>query len=89
MPTYDYRTTSPDTAPECCREPFEVVQRMAEDALTKCPKCGGPIERMISAPGFTTKKSTKAMMSDANLKRLGFKKMVNEGGGKFRDVLAD
>jgi hypothetical protein len=29
------------------------------------------------------------MMSDANLKRLGFKKMVNEGGGKFRDVLAD
>ncbi len=40
MPTYEY---------ECrdCRHHFEQAQNMSDDALTKCPKCGGALERLI------------------------------------------
>jgi putative FmdB family regulatory protein len=94
MPTYDYRATEEALADanaankDCpCREGFETVQRMAEEPLTACPECGGPIQRVINAVGFSTK-SHKTMMSDANLKKNGFKKLVKEGDGKYRNVLA-
>lgn len=40
MPTYDYRCN------HCGR--FQVKQRITESALEKCPKCGQPVERLIS-----------------------------------------
>ena len=40
MPTYDYRCEN------CGR--FEKVQKISEDALTICPRCGGKAERLIS-----------------------------------------
>jgi putative FmdB family regulatory protein len=40
MPTYDYRC-------ENCGK-FEKMQKISEDALTICPKCGGEVERLIS-----------------------------------------
>jgi len=87
MPTYDYRAQDPEKAPECCAEGFEVVQTMSEAPLEKCPTCGGPLVKVIGAPGFTMR-SEKHVMSDNNLKRAGFKKLVKEGDGKYRNVLA-
>ena len=87
MPTYDYRATDPKKAKKCCREPFEVVQSLSESTLETCPTCGGPLMRLISAPGFTTK-STKAILSDNNLRKNGFKRLVKEGDGKYRNTLA-
>lgn len=89
MPTYDYRATDAARSCDRCREPFEVVQSFADAALTACPACGAAIARVIGAPTFLTKGTKKDVTSDANLKRLGFKKLVNEGNGKFRNVLAD
>lgn len=40
MPTYDYKCEN------CGR--FEEVQKISEDPLTVCPKCGGKVERLIS-----------------------------------------
>ena len=57
------------------------------EGLEKCPMCGGPIVKLIGAPGFTMR-SEKHTMSDKNLKRAGFKKLVKEGDGKYRNVLA-
>lgn len=87
MPTYDYRASDPEKAPECCAEGFEWVQTMSEAPLEKCPTCGGPISKVIGAPGFTTR-STKSKLSDKSLKAAGFKKLVKEGDGKYRNVLA-
>ncbi len=42
MPTYEYRCTK-------CGD-FEMIQSMAEDALTECPECGNPVKRLISKP---------------------------------------
>ena len=44
MPTYEY---------ECqkCQHKFEIFQSMTAEPLTKCPKCGGKIKRLIGAGG--------------------------------------
>jgi putative FmdB family regulatory protein len=86
MPTYEYESTDPEAACERCRERFEVRQSMREEPLTKCPQCGGPVERVISRCGISTQQSEKSMLSDKNLKAKGLTKLVNEGGGKFRKV---
>lgn len=42
MPTYDY---------ECqkCAHRFEVFQKMTARHLSKCPKCGGKVRRLIGS----------------------------------------
>lgn len=40
MPIYDYKCE------KCGR--FEKTQRITEPALTQCPTCGGPVQRLIS-----------------------------------------
>jgi len=84
MPTYEYRAKDVDKACDHCRERFEVQQSMSEEALTSCPQCGKPIERIISLCSVSTTQSTRSMLSDKNLKEKGFTKLVNEGEGKFR-----
>lgn len=41
MPTYEY---------ECkrCSHKFEAFQSMSDDALSKCPECGGKVQRLIN-----------------------------------------
>jgi len=40
MPNYDYECSK-------CRHVFEVFQRISEEPLKSCPKCGGPVKRLI------------------------------------------
>mgnify|MGYP000865800142 FL=1 len=40
MPTYDY------SCAKCGK--FEYFQKITEDPLTTCPKCGGEVRRLIS-----------------------------------------
>ncbi len=86
MPTYEYQATKVEGGCERCRERFEVRQSMRDEPLAKCPDCGGPIVRLISACGISTQPSERSMLSDKNLKRHGLTKLVNEGGGRFRKV---
>lgn len=86
MPTYEYQSRQPKNACDLCRQRFEVRQSMQDAPLTACPRCGGPVERLISACGISTRPSEKSLLSDKNLKAKGFTKLVNEGGGKFRKV---
>jgi len=60
---------------------------MSDPSLQGCPECGAKIQRLVSACRVDTKPSTKSQLSDKNLKRLGFSKLVNEGGGKFRKTV--
>ena len=48
MPIYTYRCT------ECDHE-FETRQRMTDDPLTECPKCGGKIRRVVNSVGVVFK----------------------------------
>jgi putative FmdB family regulatory protein len=47
MPLYEYQCD------RCGR--FEVIRKFSDKPLTKCPKCGGPIQRLPSAPAIQFK----------------------------------
>lgn len=86
MPTYIYQAAEQTDACEECRKGFEVEQSIKEDALKSCPHCGNAIQRLITPCNFARTHSTAARLSDSNLKKHGFTKLVNEGNGKFRKV---
>jgi putative FmdB family regulatory protein len=49
MPTYEYQCKK-------CGHEMEAVQRITEDELTRCPKCGKEaLSRLISATSFQLK----------------------------------
>ncbi len=48
MPTYEYRCD------ECGNE-FEATQKITDDPLKSCSKCGGQIQRLIGATNFILK----------------------------------
>ncbi|MCQ2736584.1 MAG: zinc ribbon domain-containing protein [bacterium] len=85
MPIYCYRATENSEGCDHCKNTFEIKQKMSEDALKTCPECGGEIERIIAPYGvyFYTDRQ-KQMLSDKNLSRMGFTKLVREGKGVYR-----
>jgi len=44
MPNYDFECLS-------CHHKFEMFQNMSDKVLTKCPKCGKKVKRLIGAGG--------------------------------------
>jgi putative FmdB family regulatory protein len=50
MPLYEYIC-------EACSHRFEVIQKFSDPALEKCPKCGGLVRKLQSAPAFQFKGS--------------------------------
>jgi putative FmdB family regulatory protein len=50
MPLYEYRCQS-------CGERTEVLQHVGDAPLSQCPKCGGAVEKVISAPALQFKGS--------------------------------
>lgn len=42
MPTYDYECKN-------CKKVFEINQKMTDEPLKKCPKCGKPVKRLIGS----------------------------------------
>jgi putative FmdB family regulatory protein len=50
MPLYEYQC-------EKCGHRFEKIQKFSDKMVKKCPKCGGRVEQMISAPAVQFKGS--------------------------------
>ena len=82
VPTYVYQAR--ERGCKVCRDRFERKQSMSEAPLERCPSCGAPVERVICVPFVSTGRSDKSVLSDSNLKKHGFTKLINEGGGKYR-----
>jgi len=87
MPFYTYRPRDSQQCCEYCRNEFEIVQLIREDALQICPECGNEVVRLIFPAKQSTEVSTKKLLSDDNIRKHGFKKLVNAGGGKFDEVV--
>lgn len=86
MPTYEYRAKDVATSCEYCANGFDVTQRISDPPIEVCPKCGAPVQRAVSLFSVGTRPSVKSLLSDKNIKRRGFTKLANEGGGKFRKI---
>jgi putative FmdB family regulatory protein len=50
MPLYEYQCKK-------CHHRFERIQKFSDSHVKKCPECGGPVERTISAPAVQFKGS--------------------------------
>ena len=50
MPIYEYRCKK-------CNHQFEVFQKLNEENLKNCPRCGGPLQKVISSPAIQFKGS--------------------------------
>ena len=87
MPFYTYKPREPEKSCDYCRDGFDTIQGIREDALETCPECNNPVVRIIYAATELKDKSTKTMLSDDNLKKHGFKKLVNKGGGQYDEVV--
>ena len=48
MPLYEYKCAA-------CGEVFEVMQKFSDQPLKVHPACGGPVERLVSAPALQFK----------------------------------
>jgi putative FmdB family regulatory protein len=48
MPLYEYEC-------DACRHRFEVIQKFSDPPLDRCPKCGGGVHKLQSAPAFQFK----------------------------------
>lgn len=78
MPIYEYRAKDRTGEKSCdyCRHKFEVIQKMAEDPLTSCPKCGSPIEKLISSFSISVDLDSRA-------KEQGLHKLVRKDKGVY------
>jgi putative FmdB family regulatory protein len=77
MPTYEYEHT--ETACDW-GVIFEVVQSINEAALTACPNCRQPVKRLISLTSISVQRS------NAELRDLGFTKLVKRDDGVYENV---
>jgi putative FmdB family regulatory protein len=50
MPLYEYQC-------ENCAERFERIQKFSDPPVETCPKCGGPVRKLISSPAIQFKGS--------------------------------
>jgi len=48
MPLYEYECTQ-------CKRHTEKIQKFSDPEITECPYCGGPLERVVSAPAIAFK----------------------------------
>ena len=63
MPTYEYRRPDGTT--------FEIVQKMADDALTEDPETGVPVERVFHPVAIHFKGKGFAKRDRDNIKKQG------------------
>ena len=50
MPLYEYEC-------ESCAHRFEVIQKFSDAPIAVCPKCGGPVQKLLSSPAIQFKGS--------------------------------
>ena len=77
MPLYDYAPTSGHCSQ--CPGKFEVMQRIADEKLAQCPRCGQACERRVSRVALGGKYST----SEAAVKSSGFTRYQKAENGVY------
>lgn len=84
MPTYKYRCEEPGRSCDACRTGFEIVQRMTDPELDRCPTCKAPVRRLLFPPAVVIKKGSPTAQTEQQIR--GYEK---EGKWSHAAELAD
>ncbi len=81
MPIYEYKAiiTEDNEGCEYCRNVFEVIQKMSDPPIEKCPKCGGPVKKIISRVGVK-------YGTDFRFRHSGLHKLVRRDKGVYEKM---
>ena len=79
MPFYEYQAKEKTKSCEFCLNGFEQLQKISDPLLSKCPKCGAPVIKLISAPFIGSSKTGL----DSRAKNAGFHKLQRLGKGEY------
>lgn len=79
MPIREYMVNDAAAACAYCCHGFEMLEALNAPALQKCPRCGAPVARQISAPNVGGSRSGL----DDCAKRAGFHKLKKLGRGEY------
>ena len=77
MPLYDYAPKSGKCRQ--CRGRFEVMQRISDPKLKRCPTCKKPVERLISKVAL----GGKYAVTPGKIKNLGMTQYKKAGDGVY------
>jgi len=75
MPLYEYECDN-------CGHRFEVIQKFSDDPLTACPKCQGPVRKLLSSPAIQFKGSGWYITDYAKKSGTGSSPTKSEGSDK-------
>ncbi len=85
MPTYEYAPVTLGCSD--CAPSFEIVQKLAEDALTHCPTCKQPIRRVISASAVIS--GSSHLLRESHFSKHGFTQYKKVETGKYEKTAGD
>ena len=82
MPIYEYKVKDGVKGCEYCTEKFEVTQKISDERLKNCPKCGAVLEKVYSVPSVGHSKTGL----DQRAKAAGFSKLKRLGKGEYEKM---
>ena len=92
MPIYEYQASG-EACCDHCRTAFDVMQKLADEAIRFCPECHNPVNRIISRPNLA---SPGPSLSKENIEKHGYTqfKKVRKGvyektAGEGPDTITD
>lgn len=79
MPLYKYEAEGQGCSH--CQSRFEVLQRVDQEPLTRCPECGQLVRRVFSSCAIS--RAPTGTLSPKNLERHGFTQYRKAGDGYY------
>ncbi len=80
MPFYEYVNATEADCPDCSGG-FTVLQKLRDEPLVSCPKCGHPVKRVISPPHVVSGKAH--MLQTSSIEKAGFTQYRKIGQGVY------
>ena len=85
MPIYTYRVFKEQAGCEHCADTFEISQRMSDERLAKCPRCGCDVDRIITGCAYVPGHRFGDALTSERMKRGGLRKLVRDDNGSYVD----
>ena len=79
MPIYEYEC-------ESCDVRFELMQKFSDKPVKKCPKCGGTVHKVLSAPALVFKGTGWYVTDYASAERKKAQKADGDGSTKAAEA---